>query len=130
MSKDDRVPFKCPECGLLARVRGCEVRINDTESESNCKHGQNPNGCPSLKEEASIVRQFAAIQASSPASGSNASRALAFVHARPGGDGTRLRSVRAKGGAFSPATLASNSSPRKAPRRRRAAVRDASAAHA
>jgi hypothetical protein len=60
MSEDNGVPFKCHECGLLAMRRGYEVRIND--AEPNCKHGQNPNECPSLKEAASIARQFAAIQ--------------------------------------------------------------------
>jgi hypothetical protein len=62
MSEDNGVPFTCHECGLLATRRGFEVRINDAESESKCKRGQNPNGCPSLKEAASIARQFAAIQ--------------------------------------------------------------------
>jgi hypothetical protein len=62
MSEDNGDPFQCHECGLLATRRGYEVRTNDAESESKCKQGQNPNGCPSLKEAASIARQFAAIQ--------------------------------------------------------------------
>jgi hypothetical protein len=62
MSEDTGTPFTCHECGLLATRRGYEVRVNDGESESKCKHGQNPKGCPSLKEAASIARQFAAIQ--------------------------------------------------------------------
>jgi hypothetical protein len=61
MSEDNGAPFT-HECGLLATRRGYEVRINGTESDSKCKHGQNPKGCPSLKEAASIARQFAAIQ--------------------------------------------------------------------
>jgi hypothetical protein len=60
MSEDNGVPFKCHECGLQAIRRGFDVRINDVEAK--CKHGQNPTGCASLKEAASIARQFAAFQ--------------------------------------------------------------------
>jgi hypothetical protein len=62
MSEDNGVPLKCHECGLLATRQGYEVRINNAKSESKCKHGQNPDRCPSLNEAASIARQFAAIQ--------------------------------------------------------------------
>jgi hypothetical protein len=62
MSEDNGAPFTCHECGLLATRRGYEVRIDDRESDSRCKHGQTPQRCPSLKEAASIARQFAAIQ--------------------------------------------------------------------
>jgi hypothetical protein len=60
MSEDSGVPFKCHECGLQATRRGFDVWINDVEAK--CKHGQNPVGCPNLKETASIARQFAAVQ--------------------------------------------------------------------
>jgi hypothetical protein len=61
MAEENNYPFKCHECGLRAAIsRGFEVQINDVEAQ--CKYGQNPAGCSSLKEAAFIARQAAAIQ--------------------------------------------------------------------